>query len=107
MDADYTNSDDVEIGLNREVDHVISSLKDEPEAPYEEPMEQQEIVDRISRIAGEIQQVIPLILPKRNMIAPGAPEELEIPQDPVLAQAAKNLLIAQIEKLKKLVGQLD
>jgi hypothetical protein len=41
------------------------------------------------------------------MIAPGAPEELEIPQDPVLAQAAKNLLIAQIEKLKKLVGQLD
>ena len=107
MDADYTNNDDIESGLNREVDHAISNFKDEPEAPYEEPIEQREIVDRISRVAGEIQQVIPLILPKRNVVAPEALEEPEIPQDPVLAQAAKNLLIAQIERLKRLVRQLD
>lgn len=107
MDADYTNNDDIELGLNREVDHAISNFKDESEAPYEEPIEQQEVVDRISRIAGEIQQVIPLILPKRNVIAPGSLEEPEIPQDLVLVQAAKNLLIAQIERLKRLVGQLD
>ena len=108
MDADYTNSDgDVETGLNREVDHVISSLRDEPEAPYEEPMEQQEIIDRISRIAGEIQQVIPLVLPKRDPVAPTTMEGPVIPRDPALFQAAKSLLITQIERLKKLVGQLD
>jgi len=104
MDADYTRSNDVEAGLNKEVDRAISDFRDEPEAQYEEPVDQREVADRISRIASEIQQVIPLILPKRNL---AVSEEPELSQDPVLIQAAKNLLIAQIEKLKKLVGRLD
>jgi len=99
----YTK-DNIEIGLNKEVDRAITNFKDEPETQYEEPMEQQEIADRISRIANEIQQVIPLILPKRSLAVQDQPELL---QDPILVKVAKDLLIAQIEKLRKLVGQLD
>ena len=103
-DADYTVADDYEVGLNKQVDIAMDRFKDDPEQPPERIMDQQEIADRISRIAGEIQQVIPLILPKRNIAIPGDQDQ---PQDPALVKAAKDLLTAQIDKLKCFIGKLE
>jgi hypothetical protein len=103
-DIDY--SDEIEVGLDQEVGAALDRFRQQPEAPYEEPMDQQEVAERITRIANEIQQVIPLLLPKRNIAAPEG-EPAELPQDKGLAQAAKNLLIAQITKLQQLVQGLE
>lgn len=94
--------DRIENGINREVDQAMSSFRDNPEAPPEEDIQQEQLADRISRIANEIQQVVPLILPRKGQM-----NEPELTQDPVVAKSAKALLITQIDRLKALVGRLD
>lgn len=105
MNADYKVSDDYEMGLNNAVDKVVVNFKNNPDGPIEEPMCQKDVADQISRIANEIQQVIPLVLPKRDIAMQGEPEEK--PQAPSVLSAAKNLLNVQVDQLKKLIGQLQ
>ncbi len=94
--------DQIENGINTEVDRAMSGFKNNPDMPPEETIPQEDVVERISRIANEIQQVVPLILPKRNSI-----ESQELIQDPIVAKAAKGLLLAQVDRLKALIGRLD
>jgi hypothetical protein len=67
-------------------------------------MDDEEIANKIQRIAGEIQQVVSLIVPK-PMMKPGEEPE-ESPQDPACSRAAINLLQTQAAALQRLVAQL-
>jgi len=95
--------DKIEIDLNKEVDSAISQMSyGDEHGPFEE-LNTNDLIEMITRIAGEIQQVVSLLKPKSLV----NDTSKELPQDPTCARVTKELLITQTTTLQRLINQLE
>lgn len=92
---------EIEVNLNREVDDVIQNIV----APQieRERVDQRVLARTLIRLASDIQQVIQLIVPLSSMTS----NEQEEQQPPNIINAAKTLLVVQIDKLKELAEKIE
>lgn len=96
---------DIEFDLNRQVDDVMQHMNEPPK----EDVDQRVLTRTLVRLTTDIQQVINLVTPLSAPTADLAGRDLgqEDPQPANIVNAAKTLLIAQIDELRELAGKIE
>lgn len=92
---------EIEVALNREVDDVIQNIA--TTQIEREGVDQRVLARTLIRLASDIQQVIQLVVPLSSTTS----NEQEEQQPPNIINAAKTLLVAQIDKLKELAEKIE
>ena len=98
--------DDLEIGLNRELD---KAMRREPINPKKKESRYHEedvstLAKRIQRCCDEIRAIIPLIVPNQNASTAAVAPESTPSQDERVGGAARDLLVYEAEVLMDLTS---
>lgn len=96
----YGLDEDIEVELNRQVDHAEQRVRMNPEDSRENPYlneTPEDLVTRIDRCSNEIKAILPLIAMSKAMGMPA--NDTQVSQDERVLNAAKDLLKKEVEAL--------
>jgi hypothetical protein len=100
----YGLDEDIEVELNRQVDHAEQRVRMNPEDGGENPYlneTPEDLVTRIERCSNEIKSILPLIAMSKTMGVPA--NDIQTTQDERVLNAAKDLLKKEVDTLCDLV----